>query len=101
MQLGMIGLGRMGSNMVRRLMKAGHECVVSDTHAQAVKDVVSKGAESSDSIADFAKQLSKPRAVWMMVLAAVVDSVLTSLTSVLELGDIVIDGFSEAVHAVF
>ena len=101
MQLGMIGLGRMGSNMVRRLMKAGHECVVSDTHAQAVKDVVSKGAKSSDSIADFAKQLSKPRAVWMMVLAAVVDSVLTSLTSVLEPGDIVIDGFSEAVHAVF
>ncbi len=80
MQLGMIGLGRMGSNMVQRLMKAGHECVVSDTHPQAVKDVVAKGAKSSDGIADFAKKLSKPRAVWMMVPAAVVDSVLTSLT---------------------
>src|SRR5580700_5328918 len=98
MQLGMIGLGRMGSNMVQRLMKAGHECVVSDTHPQAVKDVVAKGAKSSDSIADFAKKLSKPRAVWMMVPAAVVDSVLTSLTPVLEPGDIVIDGGNSYYH---
>jgi 3-hydroxyisobutyrate dehydrogenase-like beta-hydroxyacid dehydrogenase len=88
----------MGSNMVQRLMKAGHECVVSDTHPQAVKDVVAKGAKSSDSIADFAKKLSKPRAVWMMVPAAVVDSVLTSLTSVLEPGDIVIDGGNSYYH---
>ena len=98
MQLGMIGLGRMGSNMVQRLMKAGHECVVSDTHPQAVKDVVAKGAKSSDSIADFAKKLSKPRAVWMMVPAAVVDSVLTSLTPLLEPGDIVIDGGNSYYH---
>jgi 6-phosphogluconate dehydrogenase len=76
----------MGSNMVQRLMKAGYECVVSDTHPQAVKDVVAKGAMLSDSIADFAKKLSKPRSVWMMVPAAVVDSVLTSLTPVLEPG---------------
>ena len=98
MQLGMIGLGRMGSNMVQRLMKAGHECVVSDTHPQAVKDMVAKGAKSSGSIADFAKALSKPRAVWMMVPAAVVDSVLTSLTPVLEPGDIVIDGGNSYYH---
>jgi 6-phosphogluconate dehydrogenase len=98
MQLGMIGLGRMGSNMVQRLMKAGHECVVSDTHPQAMKDVVAKGAKSSDSIADFAKKLSKPRAVWMMVPAAVVDSVLISLTPVLEPGDIVIDGGNSYYH---
>ena len=98
MQLGMIGLGRMGSNMVQRLMKAGHECVVSDTHPQAVKDVVAKGAKSSDSIADFAKQLSKPRAVWMMVPAAVVDSVLTLLVPVLEPGDMVIDGGNSYYH---
>src|ERR1700691_2703949 len=98
MQLGMIGLGRMGSNMVQRLMKAGHECVVSDTHLQAVKDLAAKGAKSSDSIADFSKALSKPRAVWMMVPAAVVDSVLTSLTPVLEPGDIVIDGGNSYYH---
>ncbi|MFZ0562779.1 MAG: NAD(P)-binding domain-containing protein [Terriglobales bacterium] len=84
--------------MVQRLMKAGHECVVSDTHPQAVKDVVAKGAKSSDSIADFAKKLGKPRAVWMMVPAAVVDSVLTSLTPVLEPGDIVIDGGNSYYH---
>ena len=98
MQLGMIGLGRMGSNMVQRLMKAGHECVVSDTHAQAVKDLVEKGAKPSNSIADFAKKLSKPRAVWMMVPAAVVDSVLASLTPLLEAGDIVIDGGNSYYH---
>jgi 6-phosphogluconate dehydrogenase len=98
MQIGMIGLGRMGSNMVQRLMKAGHECVVSDTHPQAVKDVVANGAKSSDSIADFAKKLSKPRAVWMMVPAAVVDSVLTSLVPVLEPGDVVIDGGNSYYH---
>jgi len=79
-------------------MKAGHECVVSDTHPQAVKDVVAKGAKSSDSIADFAKKLSKPRAVWLMVPAAVVDSVLTSLTPMLEPGDIVIDGGNSYYH---
>jgi 6-phosphogluconate dehydrogenase len=79
----------MGSNMVQRLMKAGHECVVSDTRPQAVKDVVAKGAKSSDSIAGFVKKLTKPRAVWMMVPAAVVDSVLTSLKPVLEPGDII------------
>ena len=80
MQLGMIGLGRMGSYMVQRLLKAGHECVVHDTHPQAMQELVGKGAKSSASLADFAKKLSKPRAVWLMVPAAAVDSVLASLT---------------------
>src|ERR1700691_3468478 len=98
MQLGMIGLGRMGSNMVQRLMKAGPECEVSHTHRQAVKDAVAKGAKSSDTIADFARKLSKPRAVWMMVPAAVVDSVLTSLISVLDPGASVLAGGNSYDH---
>jgi 6-phosphogluconate dehydrogenase len=92
MQLGMIGLGRMGSYMVQRLLKAGHDCVVYARHPQAMKELVAKGAKPSSSVADFAKKLSKPRAVWLMVPAASVDSVLDSLTPVLEPGDIVIDG---------
>jgi 6-phosphogluconate dehydrogenase len=98
MQLGMIGLGRMGSYMVQRLLKAGHECVVSDTHPEAMKDLVGKGAKSSSSPADFAKKLNKPRAVWMMVPAAAVDSILASLAPVLESGDIVIDGGNSYYH---
>jgi len=98
MQLGMIGLGRMGSYMVQRLMNAGHECVVYDTHPQAMQDLVEKGAKSSSSFADFANQLGKPRAVWLMVPAAAVDSVLASLTPVLETGDIVIDGGNSYYH---
>ncbi len=98
MQLGMIGLGRMGSNMVQRLQKAGHQCVVYDTHPAAMQDLAAKGATASTSLADFAKKLSKPRAVWMMVPAAAVDSVLKSLTPVLEAGDIVIDGGNSYYH---
>lgn len=98
MQLGMIGLGRMGSNMVQRLLKAGHECVVYDTHPKAVQDLVSKGAKSAATIADFAQKLRKPRAVWMMVPAAVVDSVLDSLTPSLEPGDVAIDGGNSYYH---
>ncbi len=98
MQLGMIGLGRMGSYMVQRLLRAGHECVVYDTHQQSMQELAGKGARPSTSLADFAKKLSKPRAVWMMVPAAAVDSVLASLTPVLEAGDIVIDGGNSYYH---
>ena len=98
MQLGMIGLGRMGSYMVQRLLKAGHDCVVYARHPQAMKELVAKGAKPSSSVADFAKKLSKPRAVWLMVPAASVDSVLDSLTPVLEPGDIVIDGGNSYYH---
>jgi 6-phosphogluconate dehydrogenase len=92
MELGMIGLGRMGANMVERLMKAGHHCVVNDAHADAVKQSQAKGAKGTTSLPEFVKMLSKPRAVWLMLPAAAVDPVLHSLAPLLEPGDIVIDG---------
>jgi 6-phosphogluconate dehydrogenase len=92
MQLGMIGLGRMGANMVRRLIKAGHQCVVFDRSQETVKQLVGDGATGATSLDDFIKKLSKPRAVWLMVPAGVVDATLHELTSKLEVGDIVIDG---------
>ena len=98
MQLGMIGLGRMGANMVERLMKAGHECVVFDSHPAAVQELVAKGAKGSGALADFVKLLAKPRAVWLMVPAAAVDPVLASVTPLLEAGDIVIDGGNSYYH---
>src|SRR5258708_2457804 len=91
-QLGMIGLGRMGANMVRRLMKGGHECVVFDRTADAIKELVKDGATGAASLADFAKRLSKPRAVWLMVPAGVVDGAISDLLPLLEAGDILIDG---------
>ena len=98
MQLGMIGLGRMGSNMVQRLLKAGHQCVVYDSHPQAMQELVAKGAASSANLQEFAGKLTTPRAVWMMVPAAAVDSVLASLVPVLAPGDIVIDGGNSYYH---
>ena len=98
MQLGMIGLGRMGSNMVQRLLKAGHQCVVYARRPQAMQELVEKGAQSAASLDEFAKKLNKPRAVWLMVPAAAVDSVLDSLVPVLEPGDIVIDGGNSYYH---
>ncbi|MFA9549787.1 MAG: phosphogluconate dehydrogenase (NAD(+)-dependent, decarboxylating) [Hyphomicrobium sp.] len=98
MQLGMIGLGRMGANMVVRLMKAGHDLHVYDTHAPPVEELIAKGAKGSTDFAKFINGLSKPRAVWMMVPAAVVDSVLTDLLQHLEPGDIVIDGGNSYYH---
>jgi 6-phosphogluconate dehydrogenase len=92
MQLGMIGLGRMGANMVRRLQKSGHKCVVYDRTADSVKRLAGEGATGSDSLDDFVKKLQKPRAIWLMVPAAVVDATLHDLTSKLDSGDIVIDG---------
>jgi 6-phosphogluconate dehydrogenase len=88
----MIGLGRMGANLVRRLMRDGHECVAYDVSAQAVADLAKEGATGADSLEDFAAKLAKPRAVWIMVPAAFVDDTISKLEGVLEPGDIVIDG---------
>lgn len=92
MQLGMIGLGRMGSNLVRRLMRAGHECVVYDIHSDAVERLVQEGAMPAKSLSDLAARLRKPRAVWLMLPAMIVEHELAALTEYLEAGDIVIDG---------
>src|SRR5271155_1186292 len=92
MQLGMIGLGRMGANMVRRLLKDGHQCVVFDRSQQAIQDLVKEKAAGADSLADFVKKLAKPRAIWLMVPAAVVDHSIADLLPLLEADDILIDG---------
>ena len=92
MELGMLGLGRMGANMVRRLMKAGHKCVACDVHAPAVDAIVKEGATGSTELKDFVAKLSKPRAIWLMVPAGVVDSTLEKLVPLLDPGDILIDG---------
>jgi 6-phosphogluconate dehydrogenase len=91
-QLGMIGLGRMGANMVRRLLRAGHQCVVYDRSPQVVQELVKERAVGADSPADLIKKLAKPRAVWLMVPAAVVDQTVAELAPLLEQGDILIDG---------
>ncbi|MGE3807829.1 MAG: phosphogluconate dehydrogenase (NAD(+)-dependent, decarboxylating), partial [Gemmataceae bacterium] len=101
MQLGMIGLGRMGQNMVWRLGKAGHECVVSDLSKDVVKETVDKSggkAVGSDSMQDLVKKLKAPRAVWLMIPAGIVDKVLAQLVPLLEKGDIVIDGGNSCYH---
>jgi 6-phosphogluconate dehydrogenase len=92
MQIGMIGLGRMGANMVRRLLKGGHQCVVFDTSAKAVTELTQLKAIGSSSLTEFAQKLSKPRAVWLMVPAAAVDETIATLLPQLERGDILIDG---------
>jgi 6-phosphogluconate dehydrogenase len=92
MQIGMIGLGRMGANMVRRLLKGGHHCVVFDMSPKAVEELVSEKAVGSSSLADFVKKLTKPRAVWLMVPAAVVDKSIADLLPHLEAEDLLIDG---------
>jgi len=92
MQLGMVGLGRMGANMVRRLIRNGHQCTVFDMSQQAVAGLAAEGATGSTSLADFVAKLVKPRAIWLMVPAAVVDKSVASLVPLLEAGDILIDG---------
>jgi len=92
MQLGMIGLGRMGANMVRRLIKGGHECVVFDISPKAVEAIMKEHAIGSTSYADFVGKLTTPRAIWLMVPAAVVDQTIDELVPLLESGDILIDG---------
>ncbi|HTS03471.1 MAG TPA: decarboxylating 6-phosphogluconate dehydrogenase [Thermoanaerobaculia bacterium] len=92
MQLGMIGLGRMGANMVRRLIGGGHECVVFDVSPKAVADLSKERAVGAASLADFVGKLAKPRAIWLMVPAAVVDRSIADLLPLLEKGDVLIDG---------
>lgn len=98
MQLGMIGLGRMGSNMVGRLMRAGHECVVYDIFPAAVEALEKQGAKGAVTLKSFIDQLSQPRAIWLMIPAAFVDSTLQELVPLLAEGDIVIDGGNSYYH---
>src|ERR1051325_8741164 len=92
MQLGMIGLGRMGANMVRRLLRANHECVVYDRSAEAVQGLVKDGAVGAKSLEDFVAKLEQPRAIWLMIPAALVDATLSDLAAVVSKDDIIIDG---------
>jgi 6-phosphogluconate dehydrogenase len=92
MQLGMIGLGRMGANIVRRLMRGGHQCAVYDNNQVTVKDLAGQGASGAGTLEDFVRSLAAPRAIWLMVPAAVVDGLLEKLTPLLQPGDILIDG---------
>lgn len=88
----MIGLGRMGASMARRLAAHGHQCVVHDSHPEAVAKLAAEGMTGADSLADLARGMTRPRAVWLMVPAAAVDAVIADVTKHLEPGDIVIDG---------
>jgi 6-phosphogluconate dehydrogenase len=98
MQIGMIGLGRMGINMVGRLLKAGNECVVFDQRAGAIRELQSQGANGATSLEDFIARLSKPRAIWLMIPAAAVDGLLSELLPLLEKDDVVIDGGNSYYH---
>ncbi len=98
MQLGMIGLGRMGSNMARRIMRAGHRCVVHDISAEAVQALAREGAATAASYQELVAALEKPRAIWLMLPAAVVDRALAPLAELLEPGDVVIDGGNSYYH---
>jgi 6-phosphogluconate dehydrogenase len=92
MQIGMMGLGRMGANMVRRLMRAGHECVVYDINADAVAALVKDGAVGASSMEDFVSKLSKPRAAWLMLPAAITPRIADRVAALMEKGDTIIDG---------
>lgn len=92
MQIGMIGLGRMGANMVRRLLRGGHDCVVYDRNAEAIATLAGEGATGAESLEDFLAKLNRPRAVWLMIPAALVDSTLNELAMKLDADDILIDG---------
>ena len=92
MQLGMIGLGRMGANMVRRLLRGSHQCVVYDRNAQAVEDLAKDGATPAGSLAEFVQKLQPPRPVWLMIPAGLVDRVIADLVPLVKAGDILIDG---------
>src|SRR5579872_102859 len=98
MELGIIGLGRMGSGMVKRLMKAGHQCVVYDHHVKNVETLVKGGAVGTTSLEDFANKVKLPRAIWLMVPAAAVDPTLTALLPLLKSDDVVIDGGNSYYH---
>ena len=98
MQLGMIGLGRMGSNMVRRLTRQGHECVVYDANPQALEELARDGAIGATSLDQFVTRLAKPRAVWLMLPAAIVDKEIAELAPLLEAGDTIVDGGNSYYH---
>jgi 6-phosphogluconate dehydrogenase len=98
MELGMIGLGRMGANIVRRLLRAEHRCVAYDRHAEPVQALASEGAVGAASLEDLVAKLTPPRAVWLMVPAAVVDEQIAALKSLLAPGDIIIDGGNSHYH---
>ena len=98
MQIGMVGLGRMGANMVRRLMRSGHECVVQDVSAEAVAQLAREGARGSSSLDDFVGKLAKPRTICLMVPAAIVDKILDALMPLLDRDDVVIDGGNSYYH---
>src|SRR2546423_12337461 len=100
MQMGMVGLGRMGANMVRRLMRDGHECVVYDVRRDTVATLEKEGAAGADSLEGFVAKLSPPRAVWVMVPAAFTDQSLDSLADVVEAGDALAGGGSRYYHGV-
>src|SRR3954452_1820579 len=92
MQLGMVGLGRMGANLVRRLMAGGHECVAFDVNPDAVRQLESEGAIGANTMEEFVSRLDKPRAAWVMVPAALTGATVDKLASMLEPGDTIIDG---------
>ncbi|MEJ0037430.1 MAG: decarboxylating 6-phosphogluconate dehydrogenase [Gammaproteobacteria bacterium] len=98
MQLGMIGLGRMGANMVRRLQRGGHQCVAFDRSPDVAKDISNDGARGTTSLAEFVKLLDAPRVIWVMVPAAAVDTVIADLKPMLQAGDIIIDGGNSHYH---
>jgi 6-phosphogluconate dehydrogenase len=98
MQLGMIGLGRMGINMAHRLMRAGNECVAYDPRAETVRELQLQGAVGASSLEDLLSRLTKPRVVWLMVPAAAVDAILAKLVLIAEAGDVIIDGGNSYYH---
>src|SRR5690606_18717877 len=98
MQIGMMGLGRMGANMVRRLMRAGHECVVYDINPEAVASLVAEGATGASSLNEFVAKLSKPRTAWLMLPAAITARVASEVASHLEAGDTIVDGGNSHYH---
>src|SRR5579859_1191160 len=98
MRIAMVGLGRMGAGMVRRLIKGGHECVAYDNSAEAVKSLVADGAKGAKTLAELVAGLSAPRVVWVMVPASVVDSVIAQLRPLLKRGDVIIDGGNSNYH---
>src|SRR5579859_7290772 len=98
MRIGMVGLGRMGANMVRRLLRGGHEIIAFDNSAQAVKALAEEGAKGANTLADLVNGLSSPRVVWIMVPASVVDPVIAQLRPLLKKGDVIIDGGNSNYH---
>src|SRR5256885_3700593 len=98
MRIGMIGLGRMGANMVRRLLQGGHECVCNDPRHEAVGAAAAQGAQAAHSLAELVRLLAPPRAVWIMVPAAIVDAVIAQLRPLLTKGDVLVDGGNSNYH---